>query len=119
MTTMQPKSAILGPDGMEAPSSTPAFPLTIDLRYGPTDAELCRMTFFLDGSVRGDLAKLRTWLSKVTTDVNPGLLLQWWMIAAMLQANVGADAKASGNVKQPATAGEWPDAELAEGEKAN
>ena len=116
---MQPKSPILGPDGFEAPSSKPGFPLTIDLRWGQSDEELCRITFYVDGSVRGDLTKLQTWLSKVTTDVNPGLLLQWWMVAAMLQANAGADAKASGNVKQPASAGEWSDAELAEGEKTN
>lgn len=87
---------ILGADGFTAASSKPAFPLTIDLRWGPSEAELARLTFFLDGSVRGDAEKLKTWLAKATTDVNPGILLQWWLVLAMLDANT--DAAASGGV---------------------
>jgi len=78
---------IIGPDGFDAVSVTPAFPLVIDLRWGPGDDGLCRMMFSLDGSVSGDPARLRTWLTKATNDVNPGILLQWWLVLAMLEAN--------------------------------
>ena len=96
---MKKKPTILGPDGFQAASSEPAFPLIIDLRWGPTEDDLCRMQFNLDGSIHGDVAKLRTFLTKATKDVNPGILLQWWIVLTMLEANstpgVKTDAQAS------------------------